>query len=136
MAANRPIYFLGDLAAGEGVRLSANSVTDLAGVAIVNPRASPQGGAPRADFVDGKVIGGGALISAGAFFNGGSLFRTTYGQSVYAIGYHALHRARNANLIDPQARPVRPLLTNQNSSFNKRPHALFSEERVLSLIHI
>ena len=58
------IYLLGDLNAGEGLRLGAGSVTDLSGEAIVNPRALPMGGAPIANYVDGTVIGGGLLVSA------------------------------------------------------------------------
>ncbi len=73
-ATGAPIYLLGDLNAGEGVRLAAGGVTDLSGVAIVNPRAAPAGNVVPADFTDGKVIDGGSLISTNAFVNAGSLF--------------------------------------------------------------
>ncbi|MBA3811185.1 MAG: filamentous hemagglutinin N-terminal domain-containing protein, partial [Caulobacteraceae bacterium] len=84
VAGNDYIYLLGDLDAGEGVRLASGSVTDLSGAAIVNPRAAPRGGAPIAGFVDGVVVAGGALATAGAFVNGPNLFHAPLGQSVYA----------------------------------------------------
>lgn len=83
VAATTPIYLLGDLDAGQGLVVRAGGVVDLAGEAIVNPRAAPKGGGPSETFVDGVVVPGGALASAGAFFNGGPLFHATYGQSVY-----------------------------------------------------
>ncbi len=83
VVATYPIYLLGDLNAGEGVRLAPGSVTDLSGVAVVNPRARPDGGLTATNFTDGKVIDGGALVSTEAFPTSGSLFRATYESSAY-----------------------------------------------------
>ncbi|MBO9579645.1 MAG: filamentous hemagglutinin family protein [Sphingobium sp.] len=57
--ADRLIYFRGLLDQGQGVLLDAGSVTDLSGVALVNPRAPfrPNGLQVR----DAVVLGGGAL---------------------------------------------------------------------------
>jgi filamentous hemagglutinin family protein len=85
VAATVPIYLLGDLKAGEGVRLAPGSVTDLSGVAVVNPRALPEGDLTITNFTDGKVIDGGALISTEVFPTSGSVFRTTYESSAYAL---------------------------------------------------
>src|SRR5262245_53785636 len=51
-------------------------------------------------------------------------------QPIDTIRHDVLHGARNADLIDFQARSVRPLLANQNSNFDKRAHALLCEKRV------
>ncbi len=79
-----PIYLLGDLNAGEGVRLAPGSVTDLSGAAIVDPWAAPKGGLSSADFTDGVVVAGGSLVSTDVFQNAGSLFQAAYGVSVYS----------------------------------------------------
>ncbi len=84
VAATYPIYLLGDLNAGEGIRLAPGSVTDLSGAAIVNPRAAPQGNLSVANFIDGKVIDGGALTTTNVYLNTGPLFRKTVGGSVYS----------------------------------------------------
>lgn len=85
VAGNVSIYLLGNLKANEGVRLSAGSVTDLSGEAIVNPRAVPSGGAPVAGFVNGVVINGGSLRTSGA--SGAStaspIFHSVLGVSPY-----------------------------------------------------
>jgi filamentous hemagglutinin family protein len=83
VAAQYYIYLLGNLNAGEGVRLGVGSVTDLSGEAIVNPRAAPMGGAPNANFVDGIVVGGGSLATSGAFTNGAALFHAELGSLPY-----------------------------------------------------
>jgi len=58
-------YVLGDLPQGVGVLLAPGSVTDLSGASIINPRAS--GSLPDGDqAVTGKIIGGGALVTASA----------------------------------------------------------------------
>jgi filamentous hemagglutinin family protein len=61
-----PIYLLGDLAVGEAVRLATGSVTDLSGIAIVNPRATPTATFNGSSFTDGTVIAGGSFIAEGA----------------------------------------------------------------------
>lgn len=70
---SRPIYFTAALAAGEGVRLEAGSVTDLSGASIRNPRAAPLpgGAAPRAT---GRIVAGGSLGTAAARTDAGDLF--------------------------------------------------------------
>ena len=73
-AKTTPFYVLGDLGTGEGVRLDSGSVTDLSGEAILNPRATPGGDIVQADFIDGRVIAGGSLISTNVISNGGPLF--------------------------------------------------------------
>ncbi len=78
-----PVYVLGDLAAGEGVRLSAGSLTDLSGEAIINPRATPRGNLTLANFVDGVVISGGSLSTINALNGAGTLFHTVSSGSVY-----------------------------------------------------
>jgi filamentous hemagglutinin family protein len=83
VVADYPIYLLGDLSAGEGVRLAPGSVTDLSGIAVTNPRAKPDGNLLVPNFIDGKVIDGGSLISTEVFPSSGSLFRTTYESSAY-----------------------------------------------------
>lgn len=83
VASQYAIYLLGDLDAGEGVRLAPGSVIDLSGAAIVNPLAKPQGSIPSGSFTDGTVIAGGSLSTLPAFANGGALFHVTYGNSVY-----------------------------------------------------
>jgi filamentous hemagglutinin family protein len=84
VAAAYPIYLLGNLNAGEGVRLGFGSVTDLSGVAVVDPRAEPAGNLTIANFTDGTVFAGGSLISTEVFPTGGSLFRSTPGASAYS----------------------------------------------------
>jgi filamentous hemagglutinin family protein len=83
VAASYSIYLLGNLKAGEGVRLAPGSVTDLSGEAIVNPRAAPKGGAPNTNFVDGIVVAGGSLTTSGAFTNGAALFHAQLGNLPY-----------------------------------------------------
>jgi filamentous hemagglutinin family protein len=83
VAADYYIYLLGNLNAGEGVRLAPGSITDLAGEAIVDPRAAPMGGAPNASFIDGIVVGGGTLTTSGAFTNGAPVFHTELGDVPY-----------------------------------------------------
>jgi len=84
VAASDPIYLLGDLDAGEGVRLAPGSVTDLSGAAIVNPRATPRGSITTGTFVTGTVVGGGTLTSTNVFGAGGAIFHAALGGSVYS----------------------------------------------------
>jgi filamentous hemagglutinin family protein len=65
-----PIYLLGDLDVGDAVLLAAGSVTNLGGVAVVNPRAVPTATFTGSTFVDGAVIGGGSFIAEGVTGNG------------------------------------------------------------------
>ena len=83
VAASYYIYLLGNLKAGEGVRLVTGSITDLSGEAIIDPRAVAKGGAPDANFVDGMVVAGGTLTTSGAFTNGASLFHAELGSLPY-----------------------------------------------------
>ncbi len=83
VAADYYIYLLGNLSAGEGVRLGPGSVTDLSGEAIINPRAAPMGGSPNANFVDGSVVAGGTLTTSGAFTNGPDVFHAELGSVPY-----------------------------------------------------
>ncbi|HEY4079018.1 MAG TPA: filamentous hemagglutinin family protein [Rhizomicrobium sp.] len=75
-----PIYFLGNLDAGQGIVLASGSTTDLSGVSILNPYATGTNGAPvRA----GRIIGGGTITTAPeSFIANGNLFQPTLG-SVY-----------------------------------------------------
>lgn len=59
------LYFLGQVAAGDGVVLTGGSTTDLAGTTIYNPVApiSPQGTMLNI----GKIIDGGSILAAAAF---------------------------------------------------------------------
>ncbi len=58
-------YFLGQVAAGDGVVLASGSVTNLAGVTTLNPVApfGPQG----TMFNIGRIIDGGSILAAAAF---------------------------------------------------------------------
>jgi filamentous hemagglutinin family protein len=59
-----PLYLLGDLGQGEGVRLSAGSVTDLSGASLRNPR-SPQTPLGRpTPVLSGGIIAGGTIATA------------------------------------------------------------------------
>jgi filamentous hemagglutinin family protein len=78
-----PLYLLGDLDPGEGVKLAPGSVTDLSGAAIVNPRARAPSNTLSAGFTDGKIVDGGSLISTDVFQSGKPLFRPTYEASDY-----------------------------------------------------
>lgn len=69
---SRPIYFTAALAASEGVRLGAGSVTDLSGTSIRNPRAVPLPGASAR--ITGRLIDGGSLATAAARTGAGELF--------------------------------------------------------------
>ncbi len=100
VAANYYVYLLGNLKAGEGVRLGTGSVTDLSGEAIINPRAAPKGGAPNASFVDGAVVAGGTLSTAGAFTNGASVFHPQLGNLPY--GGEDLSSAGLADVLDAE----------------------------------
>jgi filamentous hemagglutinin family protein len=81
VAASIAIYLLGDLDAGEGVRLATGSVTNLSGEAIINPRAVPMGGAPIAGYQDGIVVNGGVLQTLGGFASGAAFFQAPIGMS-------------------------------------------------------
>ena len=94
------IYLLGDLKAGEGVRLGAGSVTGLSGEAIINPRAAPLGGAPNGNFVDGIVVAGGSLTTSGAFTNGAAIFHAELGTLPY--GSDAPTSAGLADVLNAQ----------------------------------
>jgi hypothetical protein len=91
---------LGDLNAGEGIRLAAGSVTDFSGEAIVNPRAVAQGGVPQAAFVQGSVIAGGSILSTDVFGAGGALFHSAPGASVY--GQYSLSGAGVADVVNAE----------------------------------
>ncbi len=82
LAAQDPIYFLGNLGAKDGIVLAKGSVTDLSGASIVNPRAT--GIAPGGTFRDGRVIAGGTLQTAARFVTTDTLFDTPIGISDYA----------------------------------------------------
>lgn len=84
VAATHPIYLLGDLKQGEGMRLAPGSVTDLSGEAIINPRAQAVGQGMFHQVTDGIVVGGGMLETAPSLQMTTPLFRTTIGQSVYS----------------------------------------------------
>jgi filamentous hemagglutinin family protein len=83
VAAQDPIYLLGDLGQSIGVQLTPGSVTDLSGAAIVNPNAKVVGQGVFTPIVDGKVVGGGTLQTASAQATGTTLFATPLGVSVY-----------------------------------------------------
>lgn len=83
VAAQDPIYLLGDLAAGVGVRLAPGSVTDLSGTVVVNPRATVVGQGTFTPVIDGKVIAGGTLQTLSSQSTGQTLFATPLGVSIY-----------------------------------------------------
>ncbi|HUO99045.1 MAG TPA: filamentous hemagglutinin family protein [Rhizomicrobium sp.] len=80
VASQYSIYLLGNLAQNEGVRLAPGSVTDLAGVAIVNPRARAESGG---QLKDGVVVAGGTLSTAHTLITNAKLFDASLGVSVY-----------------------------------------------------
>ena len=82
LAAQDPIYLLGNLEAKDGIVLAKGSVTDLSGESIVNPRAT--GLAPGGIFRDGRIIAGGTLQTASGFVTTDTLFDTPIGISDYA----------------------------------------------------
>lgn len=62
--ADRLIHFLGLLDASQGVVLDSGSVTDLSGIALINPRAQKIGSGPQ--LRTGRVLAGGTLKTAPA----------------------------------------------------------------------
>ena len=82
LAAQDPIYLLGNLGAKDGIVLAAGSVTDLSGESIVNPRAI--GIATNGNFRDGQVIAGGTLQTLSGFVTTDTLFTTPIGTTDYA----------------------------------------------------
>ncbi len=69
----RPVYKLGILDQGEGIRLGANSVIDLSGTIIRNPYVTS--GQPAAD---GRIVGGGTLATLAPQWSGGYYYNTYY----------------------------------------------------------
>ncbi|MFZ4689694.1 MAG: filamentous hemagglutinin family protein [Polymorphobacter sp.] len=69
---SRPVYFTGSLAANEGIRLTAGSVTDLSGASIRNPRAGSRPGGEQK--IDGRIVNGGRLETAARFVGAGAVF--------------------------------------------------------------
>lgn len=59
------VYFVGGLAANEGIVLDTGSKTDLSGVALYNPLAPLRADGSQYQF--GKVLAGGSIISAAAY---------------------------------------------------------------------
>jgi filamentous hemagglutinin family protein len=84
LIASHLLYLQGDLNPGEGVRLAAGSVTDLSGEAIVNHFAATQGDVTQPDFVSGRVIAGGSLISTDFSPANANLFATPAGSGAFA----------------------------------------------------
>ena len=83
LAEQYSFYLLGDLDAGEGVRLGTGSVTDLSGTSIFNPRAMAQGpGSPRSIHT-GRLVAGGTLTSLAGEETGSNIFRDFFGKSDY-----------------------------------------------------
>jgi len=60
---DRNVYFLGRLGAEEGIRLSSNSITDLSGTALFDPR--PQLLPTGVFQVTGRIVGGGTIEAGG-----------------------------------------------------------------------
>jgi filamentous hemagglutinin family protein len=89
LAAQIPVYLTGELGAEEGVRLSDGSVTDLSGVTILNPRASPAMPGSAIPVRDGVVINGGSLMSASSAQLTTTLFRSQLSAGVY-VGQNPL----------------------------------------------
>jgi filamentous hemagglutinin family protein len=83
VVATDAIYLLGDLAQGVGVQLAPGSVTDLSGVAVINPRATEPGQGTVTPIVSGKVLAGGVFQSLSGLNTGANLFATPAGQSLY-----------------------------------------------------
>ncbi len=65
-AADKTVYFLGQLDAGEALKLAPGSVTDLSGAAVFDPRAA--------------LLAGNRIRSTGRLYDGGSI-STANGQS-------------------------------------------------------
>jgi filamentous hemagglutinin family protein len=81
LAAQYPMYLLGNLGRTDGIVLAAGSVTDLSGESIVNPRAT--GIATGGTFRDGRVIAGGTLETTSGLATPTTLFTTPIGTSDY-----------------------------------------------------
>ncbi|ATY34220.1 hypothetical protein CVN68_21530 [Sphingomonas psychrotolerans] len=91
--ADRLIYFLGRLSAAQGILLDNGSVTDLSGVALLNPRAPFQPGG--AQIRVGRVLDGGSiLLRAGEIAS-----RTTrFGVNTSVLDSNSFVRADGARL--------------------------------------
>lgn len=59
------LYFLGRVAANDGIELAAGSTTNLAGIALSNPEAPLRADGTRYNF--GRLIAGGSITTAAAF---------------------------------------------------------------------
>jgi len=103
------VYLLGALDAGEGIRLDAGSVTDLAGVSVRDPRAREGTPAGERSVARGRLYAGGTLASLPQLQTATRAFASTQGLSVFA-GFNAdagealqLLRAARALNIEPGA---------------------------------
>ncbi len=68
---SRPIFLTATLAGDEGIRLAPNSVIDLAGTSIRNPRAGARPGGDQK--IEGRIIDGGTLETATRFVGGNTV---------------------------------------------------------------
>lgn len=103
-ASERFIYFLGALGADDGIRLAADSSTDLSGTALIDPRAgfvlAGTGGVGTSQLVTGRVIDGGSITTA-AMFNPATndASRTLFTNPVYG-------NSRYLNAADNSLPPI------------------------------
>jgi len=84
-AGERFIHFLGTLDVSEGIRLTGDSVTDLSGVALYNPRAPFAGGnVGGGQLAFGRVVAGGSITTAQALTpTSNDATRTLFSNPVY-----------------------------------------------------
>ena len=104
---DRSVYLLGELDAGDGIRLTAGSMTDLSGASIRNPRAALLPDRSR-QLVTGRMIDGGTIEALGSFVDPSrSLFSSPrFGIDPYrlAIGNAPASQRRAGLTITAEAR--------------------------------
>ncbi len=85
---DRNIYFLGSVGATDGIVLAGGSLTDLSGIALINPRAPlirDAGGVLRQQ-VTGRILNGGTLSTAASLQSNAAFFSVPdFGVNRYVV---------------------------------------------------
>ena len=100
---DRQVYYLGRLGADQGIVLAANSVTDLSGISIRNPRASLLPG-QSAQIATGRLIDGGSIRAAGLFV--GSQGLGLFSTPKLSNGLPTLYYENGSGIAPNGARPA------------------------------
>lgn len=83
LAATGRVYFLGRLGTSEAVQLSAGSITDLSGTAIINPFTGIK--RDGSQIIDGRIFNGGNITTSSRFDESSTFFPTVeFGLRPYA----------------------------------------------------